>query len=109
MIAWDCYNAKYRSNTYGLPTTIMGAAIAISKQLGIEWGIAELGSVKVSGDATGAGRAKWINDCAAYLKTQGASFVAYFDIDGKKTDYRLLDQPSIAAWNALVTASDGTT
>jgi hypothetical protein len=108
VIAWDCYNAKYRTAEYGLPTTIMGAAIAISQQLGLEWGIAELGSVKVSGDPTGSRRAAWLARCATYLQQQGASFVAYFDINGKKTDYRLLDQPSITEWASLVQSTDGT-
>ncbi len=108
VIAWDCYNANYRISTYGKPSTIMGAAIAISQQLGLEWGIAELGSVKVNGDTTGSGRAAWMADCATYLQQQGASFVAYFDIKGKKSDYRLLDQPSIAEWATLVQGSDGT-
>jgi hypothetical protein len=34
--------------------------------------------------------------------------VAYFDINGKKTDYRLLDQPSISEWASLVGSTNGT-
>jgi hypothetical protein len=105
VLAWDCYNHKWRSDGYGTPEKLLGRAVAVSESTGLEWGIAELGSVKVSSDPTGSKRAAWLTASGNYLIAQGASFVAYFDTNGKKTDYRLLDAPSIAAWRAFVSPS----
>jgi hypothetical protein len=56
----------------------------------------------VTKDVSGSGRAAWLTACGNYVIAEGASFAAYFDTDGKRTDYRLLDQPSIQAWASFV-------
>lgn len=103
VIGWDCYNHKWRSGGYGTPENLMDRAVATSKSTGLEWGIAELGSLVGSSDPTGTGRAAWLRACSSYLIDEGASFVSYFDTNGRGTDYRLLDEPSRAAWDEFVT------
>jgi hypothetical protein len=102
VMSWDCYNHKYRTGGYGTPQDLLSRAVATSKGTGLEWGIAEVGSVKTTKDTTGSSRAAWLTAVGNYLIGEGASFVAYFDTNGKRTDYRLLDAPSIAAWRAFV-------
>ena len=101
VIGWDCYNHKWRTNTYGLPSTLMGRAVTASREAGVPWGIAELGSVLASGD-DGHGRAAWLTASARYVTDQGGIFLSYFDTNAKRTDYRLTDEPSRAAWYAVV-------
>jgi hypothetical protein len=103
LIAWDCYNHAWRRGGYGTPENLLSRAVATSQETGLPWGIAELGSVVGSEDSSGSGRAAWLRACGQYLIDRGARFVSYFDTNGKRTDYRLLDEPSRAAWDELVT------
>lgn len=103
VLGWDCYNHKWRSGGYGTPENLLSRAVATSQSTGLPWGVAELGSVRGFKDPTGSGRAAWLRACGSYLSNQGAAFVSYFDTNGAGTDYRLLDEPSRAAWDELVT------
>lgn len=100
MLAFDCYNWKARRGGYAEPERTFGNAVRTMKAEGIPWGIAETGSVLVKGDS-GAGRAAWLRDIGAWLTSQNAEFVTYFDIR-LRTDYRLRDQASIKAWRSVV-------
>ena len=79
--------------------------MAVTTGDGVELGIAELGSLLSSTDSTGQGRATWLTQVGQYLRERDAAFVAYFDTNGKGTDYRLLDKPSIDAWRLLVSGT----
>ena len=101
VIGWDCYNHKWRSNSYGTPDALMGRAITTSQSVGLPWGIAELGSLLGKGD-NGSARAAWLTASARYVHQQGGEFLSYFDTNGKGTDYRLTDEPSRKAWYDVV-------
>jgi hypothetical protein len=102
VIGWDCYNHKWRSNSYGTPENLMGRAVTTSETAGVPWGIAELGSVLANGD-DGRGRAAWLTASARYIATEGGIFLSYFDTSGAKgTNYRLTDEPSRQAWYDVV-------
>jgi len=100
VLGWDTYNLAAPKGKYNDAATVMGDVVATSRAAGKPWGIAELGSLLVSGDS-GAGRAAWLNQMASYAQAQGAAFVTYFDapVGG---EYRLLDAPSQRAWKAVV-------
>jgi len=83
----------------------MGRAVTASREAGVPWGIAELGSVLAQGD-DGRGRAAWLTASARYVTEQGGIFLSYFDTNAKRTDYRLTDEPSRAAWYAVVSDQD---
>ena len=102
-IGWDCYSHPSDPRTYSSPADMYARAIAASRSVGVSWGIAETGSRLVPGD-DGTKRAAWLRQVASYLSGQGASFVTYFDsvVGG---EFRLLDEPSRAAWHQVVTGT----
>ena len=99
-LGWDAYNEGASKGVYDTPAQIFAPAIALSTSLHLPFGIAETGSLLVSGDS-GAGRAAWLGQVGSYLRQQGASWVTYFDapVGGK---FMLDDAPSQRAWGALV-------
>ena len=99
VFAWDVYNRPERAGGYTAPAELMGEQVEISRSVGKPFAVAELGSVLAPGDA-GEGRAQWLREVGDYLKAQDAVFVTYFDLafDGGRSDYRLLDEPSLQAW-----------
>lgn len=100
-IAWDCYSEPSADQAYEDPEELYSSAIATSRSLGLGWGIAETGSVKASGDPTGALRAAWLLEAGRYLADEDAQFVVYFDspVGG---EFRLLDRPSQLAWREVI-------
>lgn len=98
-IGWDCYNKS--ESAYLDPTSMFSRAIAASKNFGVGFGIAELGS-KLRGGDGGASRADWLRRVGQHLSGQGAEFVTYFDslVDGG--EFRLLDSASQQAWRDVV-------
>ena len=101
-IGWDCYSAASSSTAYYSPEEVYSRAIATTRGLGLEFGIAETGSLKVGVDPDGSKRAEWLRSVGRYLEDQDASFVCYFDsiVGG---EFRLLDAPSRQAWHDVVT------
>lgn len=101
VLAFDVYNhgrdqdpPEYYSAEKQLSTIVRTA-----REAGKPFGIAELGSIRLPDDHDGSGRAAWITDLTTYLEKNDALWVAYFDIDhSEESDYRLRDEPSIAAW-----------
>ena len=75
----DCYSKPSDARPYADPEDLFASAIAKSRSLGLDWGIAETASLKAPEDATGALRAAWLRDIGRYLSEEGASFVLYFD------------------------------
>lgn len=97
-IGWDCYN---KSDSYLDPQTMFAKAISATRSLGVDFGIAELGS-KLRGGDGGSGRAQWLRKVADHLSNQGAQFVTYFDSLVPGGEFRLLDSPSQQAWREVV-------
>jgi hypothetical protein len=98
---FDCYNAGHRKGVYRPVDRMLESAVALSASTGKPWGIAELGSIIVSSDRDGRGRAAWLRAVVTYAEAHQAAFVTYFDSD-VGTDYRLHDTPSKQAWRELV-------
>ena len=101
LLGFDCYNGGHRADRYRPPSSMFEDVVQVSRETGKPWGIAELGSVRVSGDLLGLGRAAWLRDAASFARSHGARFVSYFDSD-VGTDYRLLDEASRLAWRSIV-------
>ena len=101
-IGWDCYNHGKGTGGYGTPQQLLGRAVEATRDAGVAFGVAELGSLVAPGD-DGSGRATWLTAHARYVDSVGGEFLSYFDTAGPKgTDYRLLDGPSQRAWRAVV-------
>lgn len=97
-IGWDCYN---KSDSYLDPQTMFARAIAASRNFGVGFGIAELGSKLRGGDSNGAERAAWLRRVGAHLAGEGAEFVTYFDSLVPGGDFRL-DAAGQQAWRDVV-------
>jgi hypothetical protein len=100
-MGWDCYSKASDARPYADPEDLYGTAIAKSRDLGLDWGIAETASLLAPEDTTGTLRADWLREMGQYLSEEGASFVLYFDspIGG---EFRLLDEPSQQAWRDVI-------
>ncbi len=100
VLAWDCYNHGARDGAYLDPETLLGDSVQVSRQVGAQWALSELGSRVAVGD-DGTGRAVWLRAVGDYVARQGAAFVTYFDgtVGG---DFRLSDAASARAWAGLV-------
>lgn len=98
-IGWDCYNKS--ESSYLDPATMFARAITASKNFGVGFGIAELGS-KLRGGDGGSNRAQWLRRVGQHLSDQGAEFVTYFDSLVEGGEFRLLDSASQQAWRDVV-------
>jgi hypothetical protein len=76
--------------------------LATTRGLGLEFGVAETGSLLAAGDRDGSGRAAWLTSVGNWLELNGATFACYFDsvVGG---EFRLLDPASQQAWHGVVT------
>ncbi|GAB3408967.1 hypothetical protein GCM10027569_22490 [Flindersiella endophytica] len=104
VLAFDVYNHGWKQDpqVYYSAAKQLSTIVATAKAIGKPWGLAELGSIKLASDSSGAGRAAWLRDLTSYAIKHKALFVSYFDIDyAEGFDYRLRDQPSISAWQAF--------
>lgn len=102
VMAWDPYNSvNSRPTSYAPPKYIFGDAVKVAKRFHKPWGVAETGSALTASDPTGAQRAKWLTKVGRFTTKHHAAFVTYFDSTVGQ-DFRLLDQPSIRAWRALM-------
>jgi hypothetical protein len=100
VLAWDVYNRD--PNQYTSPAELLNGPVRASESIGKPFAVAEIGGALVAGD-DGSGRAAWLRSVGAYLKRQGAVFVAYFDFswNGGADDYRIRDAPSVDAWKDI--------
>ncbi|WP_067437824.1 glycoside hydrolase family 26 protein [Nocardioides jensenii] len=105
VMSWDPYNSASSAPTrYADPTTLYADVLRESKEVGKPWGIAETGSARISGDASGVQRAAWLTKVGAYFDSKGAKYVTYFQ-STRDQDFELRDQPSIDAWKAWIRRS----
>ncbi len=102
-LGWDCYNPSVDKGVYAAPETRFRQLVDASKAVGKPFAIAEFGSRMAPGDG-GARRAAWLKDVAAWMRTNGAEYVTYFDAN-VGGDFRLLDAPSQQAWRWVVANS----
>jgi hypothetical protein len=103
-LGWDCYSVPNSTTPYARPADMYSRAIATSNNLGLDFGIAETGSLLAGSDPDGAKRAAWLRSIGTYLEDKGASFTCYFDsvVGG---DFRLLDAQSQLAWKDVITTT----
>ena len=101
-MGWDCYSVSTSSAAYANPEDLYGTALAKTRELGLQFGVAETGSLLAPGDSDGTGRAEWLVSVGRWLNSQNAAFVCYFDsvVGG---EFRLLDEASQSAWRQVVT------
>lgn len=102
-IGWDVYNWNYKKGSYAAPSNLLDRVIAASNSVGKPWGVAELGSPKVSSDSSGSARADWLSRMVSYMSSNHAMWVCYFDIDWENGayDYRLRDTSSQHVWQSF--------
>jgi hypothetical protein len=105
VVAVDAYNTAWRNGQFRPAEAIVGPIADFAAAKGLEFGIAELGSREVAGDASGQRRAAWLREVAAEARQRGASFVTYWNAKGANADYRLTDSASISAWRQAVATS----
>lgn len=104
-MSFDCY-VPVTSTKYPKPEDFFRIPVGAAHIVGVPLAISELGSLKVSSDKTGSGRAQWITDCYQYLRGVDAVQMNWWHTTGTGGfDYRLDDKPSIAAWNKIIAAS----
>lgn len=99
----DCYNTAVDKGHYRDPAKMFTRATTVAAAVQKPWGIAELGIRLVKGD-DGTRRARWLRDCAAWLRDAGASWASYFDAP-VGAEFRLFDKASRAAWRDAVGGS----
>ncbi|HEX5017411.1 MAG TPA: hypothetical protein VFX15_07490 [Actinomycetes bacterium] len=101
-IGWDCYSKATSTTPYVSPENMYTRAITVTRDLGLDFGIAETGSLKAATDPDGTKRAEWLRSIGRFLESNDASFVCYFDsiVGG---EFRLLDAPSQRAWRDVIT------
>lgn len=106
VLAFDPYNGVHdpQRDYYASPASMFDSLVSVAREAGKPYGIAEIGSRRIPSDATGAGRAEWLTEVAAYSRQHGALFVTYFQ-SARDGEWRLLDQPSQHAWRAAVESS----
>lgn len=102
VLSFDCYAKGQGADEYADPERLFAAGYRAAKAAGAEWAVSELGAVRDPTD-DGTARAAWISQAAAWAVGR-ARFVTYFDAD-VGGEFQLTDEPSRAAWAAVVAAS----
>lgn len=106
VLAFDPYNGVHdpQRDYYASPASMYDDVVAVAREAGKPYGIAETGSRKIPSDPTGVKRAAWLSEVAKYNRENGALFVTYFQ-SPRDGEWRLLDKPSQDAWRAAVSSS----
>ncbi|MEP6651182.1 MAG: DNRLRE domain-containing protein [Lapillicoccus sp.] len=96
-ISWDAYNpgAKKTPGTYIDPADLIAPIVSVSSQTGLPWGLAEAGSPIVGSSAA---RAAWVVKLAAALRSNGAKFATWWDVNAG-TFPNALDSAAAGAWH----------
>ena len=94
VMAFDAYNTRIKKCAcYIEPEKFFAPILAVSKETGLPWGLAEVGSrVAVSQEQ----RAAWANEIAAAASAKGSLFTLWWD--GPTYDFAL-DTKTARAWN----------
>jgi hypothetical protein len=101
VLGFDAYNSGNKKSKYTDPSVLFDPLVAVAKEAGKPWGIAETGSKLLNGD-TGPQRAAWLRGVESYLSANGAVFGAYWDVRASGGNFKLTDSASIAAWRQAV-------
>jgi hypothetical protein len=104
--AWDCYRDT-TIDAYEPPESLFGLPYLAAVEFGSRWGIPELGATRCRWDTTGAARARWYLDCAAFCTRFGADMLGLWCSSaqtGPDLDYRPGDPATLSAWQAITTA-----
>ena len=96
-LGWDVYNPGEEKGQYQDPAVMYRRVVEFSQAQDLPFGIAETGSYLIKGDS-GTGRAAWLRSVASFLSSEGALWVAYFDLKWPSGDFRLRDSASMKAW-----------
>lgn len=98
---FDAYNTGYSSGRYSGVPGILDPVVALAKQLGKPWGIGEYGTPKLGSDATGEGRAAWIEQYTDYGIARGARGLCYWSARDVNTGYNSRIDEDPVAYNAF--------
>ncbi|MDP8971172.1 MAG: hypothetical protein M3N52_11905 [Actinomycetota bacterium] len=102
---WDCYPPT-AFPSYEPPESLFGLPVAAAREFGMPLSIPEWGATLRGGD-TGARRARWFAEGAAFLGAQGCTAVglwcSYEKTNGRSYDYRP-DGATLAVWQEIVAA-----
>ncbi len=101
-MAYDCYSHPSDPTSYSTAPDMFARVVAKADELGIPFGIAEVGSRLSDGDSSGAKRAEWLKYIAGWVGARDGQFMSYFD-SYAGGEFRLLDEPSRIAWHEVVT------
>ncbi|MER8025864.1 carbohydrate binding domain-containing protein [Glutamicibacter protophormiae] len=104
VLGWDPYNdasSVAGPTSYASPESVFGNVVAISKNAGKPFAVAETGTRLIPTDPNGTQRAAWLKDVARYLDGEGALFVAYWDSQ-TFADFRLSDSASRNSWAGII-------
>ena len=101
-MAYDCYSHPSDPTNYSTAPDMFARVVAKADELGIPFGIAEVGSRLAQGDSSGEKRAEWLRYIANWVGARDGAFMSYFD-SYAGGEFRLLDEPSRAAWHEVVT------
>lgn len=104
-LGWDCY--AHSTSPYSDPEDMYGKALAKTRELGLQFGVAETGAKLGSDDATGSKRGAWLRTVGRWLLDRDAAWACYWDATASGGDYRLTDDPSKQAWRDVVTTYGG--
>lgn len=99
VLAWDVYNSpsQVKRGEYTPAHDLLGEIVSISRGQRLPWAVSEFGSHMAEGD-DGTRRAVWLHEVTTYATWHHARFVSYFDLNWASGDYRIRDEPGIAAW-----------
>jgi len=101
-IGWDCY--AHSSSPYSNPDDLYRKAYTKTRELGLQFGVAETGAKLGADDGSGAKRGQWLRSVGRWMLDRDAAFACYWDAQGVTgADYRLADDPSKQAWREVTT------
>lgn len=101
-LGWDCY--AHSSSPYSDPDDLYAKAYQKTRDLGLQFGVAETGAKLGADDPTGAKRAAWLHEVGRWMLDHDATFTCYWDAQGTTgADYRLSDAASRQAWREVTT------
>ena len=109
-IGWDYYWNKPTTNWDANPATMLKKQADVTKRIGIKkWGLFETGDNPHDNDVDGTGRAAFWTKVYLQTRTQGYSYVMYFNAIGTTGDHRIIPEtafgdPTVVALRTFMSA-----